>query len=407
MAAAGDPHPAITGEPVRNERGYVLCPICGKFMSNWTSHIKTQGHGFVLERKDQYDPFCREWKELLDLVEPHVELDRLELSRKLPLALQLEFTHMSMETFSVIDDQVIEKLADRINNEKLKVQKRKQYLNFISIAKKIRDQDAMWKTIFEFYKSQRDDIQPHEILLALCVNPHRQLIEMLSEMMDEDFEQDEIIFPVSYKNDYILGDWITENDKIRRTTSFDEANFFHGFYVSSAVIIITSDTDYLVKIRNFKGNIRWKNVTQDELKKQLNRCHAKIQKRKEASAVNLSYFLTIPEITRNISKFPMSVFYDPDPFSRFFSVWREHAHPILSKEGLSENLHIIQPWLNFLKNDICKGNDEHFKAITQQLGMMYQKPEKHGRWAIVLLSGIIWSRNREELLHGCSLRSLG
>jgi hypothetical protein len=322
-------------------------------------------------------------------------ISREELAKKVPLALRIvspDLCGLHLTNFSEIDQPTIQIVADDLNTPTpvpapvpKPIPTRKT--TFMQVAKRIQDQEGMWERVHNYYAGHPD----HEVIQSLLLDPNPELMLKLTEMAfggnSEDLEDIDVVYPTNFDNDYTITDYQMAIKNITRVLSFDEAVFFHRFYIMSSVIIITCEFDYLHKIRNLRGNIRWQNISAKNLEKMLNRFQVEVRNAKgNRVSHKLFFFVQHAQIVRHIAQFPMSVFYDPDPSSPYFSVWREHAHPVIPPEVVAEKMKLIQPWLDFVRDIVCAKNESIYKSVIQQFGFMMQNPQEHGHWAIVLLS---------------------
>jgi hypothetical protein len=100
--------------------------------------------------------------------------------------------------------------------------------------------------------------------------------------------------------------------------------------------------------------------------------------------MKLGEFMAEPSVCQSLNKFGRSTFYSEDP--DVFSVWRGHIHRIQPPEELSENLHLIQPFLDHVRNIICNRDERNYNTEMKKNAWIFQNPAKHLRWATVLIS---------------------
>jgi hypothetical protein len=102
----------------------------------------------------------------------------------------------------------------------------------------------------------------------------------------------------------------------------------------------------------------------------------------ELKDFHLDKFISMSGINTSIRRFDRAEL--SSTRRNYFSMWRGHIHKILPPEEI--NMPLIQPFLNFVRDIICAGNQEYYKVEMQRNAWMLQNPDKHVGWATVLYS---------------------
>jgi hypothetical protein len=108
----------------------------------------------------------------------------------------------------------------------------------------------------------------------------------------------------------------------------------------------------------------------------------------------LSKLLDEPEFCQNCSAYDGVDFLSDDP--NIFSLWTGYEFDF-SVIG-EVNMDLIKPFLDYVKDVICAGNEENYNKEMMKNAWMYQNPNGHLTWATVLIGEIQISRIYTDLL---------
>jgi hypothetical protein len=194
----------------------------------------------------------------------------------------------------------------------------------------------------------------------------------------------DIFMPVSYKNDVTLDDYLEPLDIFSEPPTKEDAMFFHHFFLTSCVTLITGEEGFLVKRRDIGGNQRWQMMKPKTLAKCLaRRTFPVVDSRGNVRDVGYDKWLMYHKINRDFETFQCVDFSAAGgPTSiPVFSVWRGHAHPTVPEVDMS----IIRLFLDHVRDIICGGDVGLYDVEMKKNAWMYQNPAGHMGWATVLL----------------------
>ncbi len=85
--------------------------------------------------------------------------------------------------------------------------------------------------------------------------------------------------------------------------------------------------------------------------------------------------------------FEDSIFYPGEASPKAFNAWQGWGVQPFFETSAIEHEQYVQPWLNFIKNIFCSGNDKQNEYLLNWLAHLVQKPHEKPGVAVVLQSG--------------------
>jgi hypothetical protein len=206
-----------------------------------------------------------------------------------------------------------------------------------------------------------------------------QELELKPEELTE-VKQPSEMMQVNHNNTITLDDYMDRLGIYSTPPTKTDALFFHHFYLTSCIVLITSEQGYLVKTRTSQG-ILWKEMSAKALGKILSRLTFPIVDLKgNIRDVGYDKFLSYHVINRDLERF-QCVEFTTNLNPRAFPIWPGHIYPVVENPDLK----LIEPFLNHVKTIICRGDEKLYDTEMMKNAWIVQNPDSHLGWATVLV----------------------
>jgi hypothetical protein len=135
--------------------------------------------------------------------------------------------------------------------------------------------------------------------------------------------------PVIPSNNVTLDDYLNTLGIFEVPPTKEDALFFHHFFVTSCVMLVTGDPGYMVKRRSIDGSgVNWVRMKPKELSKSLaRRTFPTLDAKGNVRDVGYDKFLMYHRINRDLATFQHVDFTDSEN-PNVFPMWTGHAHQV-------------------------------------------------------------------------------
>jgi hypothetical protein len=254
-------------------------------------------------------------------------------------------------------------------------------------TKKADAREAIWSALwtrfsgnifclFQPMEISCDDLDPFLWDMHQKANWRQKAVKLGDCFIPDDWELD----PVT------MDDYHEAVERFNEELEWNEAILFHQFFISRFIVYISNGHGFLCR-QEVEGKISWIPMSDDELGKNLKRRRVSVFVGSKHESRYLYDFVKIPLINGSIKVYRDVFFceencpYASDPDKRAFYVWEGYD----LKPVAHWNPEIVQPWLDFVHDVICNGDDELCRVEQQKNAWMFQHVGLHLCWATVLL----------------------
>jgi hypothetical protein len=254
--------------------------------------------------------------------------------------------------------------------------------NFFDWVQGVEDVEDAWAKIFDWFSENRPELNDKEIFLSLWSNRENGVLAEIDCVIDKNKHAKycktgipTTFFPPS--ESVTLHDYLTSLECVNEPLTLSQAIIFHHFFITSCVVIVTSQQGYMVKTQ--KGT--WTPYSAKALCKIIDRFVMPVIGKNKVNEMKFSHFLTERhEISQCLKKYE-KVDFTNQASNRVFPTFQGFPH----KQLQTIDLELIQPFLDHVKNIICDGDEKLYEIEMMKNAWIFQNPQQHMNWATVLV----------------------